>query len=173
MKQRSRLILAVLSIGMVLGLGVVNLLSPAKAAAYPESGQVCSWYWNSFGRSSNCDNKYSDTYECYRDVRVARRTTLSSSDPSIELSLLYSPRCRTVWASLGVRRDNGSVVGTCDTKVQRNSDGKRLYDGGLRWHTYLFATATTPMLYDANVTSFAWARCYVDGHKYEGRTSSY
>jgi hypothetical protein len=145
--------------------------SPLTAADAP--GTPCSWWV--FGRSSNCDDVdpwagHPEDPPCANDGDDVRTATLSS-DPGIRVYLYYSPRCRTVWANIIYW--GSTAPGTCYVKVQRNSDNKALYAGVYKDPFVTAWVGETNMLYDADVTSYAWGHCEVGGRTYRGGTPSY
>ena len=146
-------------------------LAPAGPAA---ASSVC--YWNSFGSSSNCDGRNPDALgsSCHGDARTVKSAVLVRSDgvadgPTVQLR--YSPSCRTIWAKIvgGWGHLPGSDSGGCGVTVHRNSDGKEyganIGAGG--------NSAFTNVVYDADVTAYAYASCDSGATIYRGATGSY
>jgi len=85
------------------------------------------------------------------------------------IQLRYSSACRTVWARVIITTEpTGDFA-----EINRNSDGawQSCYGGG-DWQASLGGySCYTPMLNDANVTSYAYGGRNVDGE--QARTSNY
>jgi hypothetical protein len=157
-----------MAILVVTGLTIGGPAGTASAQADQAAATTCSW--DVFGKSSNCDDVDPWATTC-ADDRDAKRTATLSSDPAIRVYLYYSPSCRTVWAS--IMYWGSAQPGTCYVKVQRNSDNRALYDGVAKDPFVTVWVGETNMLYDADVTSYAWGYCEVNGRTYRGGTSSY
>lgn len=143
----------------------VSVGTPAQAAT------SCYWLPGQWGNASNCDNLSPNNTSCLFDRFVARSANIG---PGIDVELWYSPSCRTVYASMWADIELGPGS-NCYMKVTRNSDGETLRAGVTlhdRPHRY---AGYTNMLYDADVTSYAWGYCKTstNGPVYRGGTSSY
>ncbi|MGN9909962.1 hypothetical protein ACTMTJ_20650 [Phytohabitans sp. LJ34] len=157
-----RRIASILACAVIAIAGGLGLAAPSQAAV------TCGWHSGHIGDSSNCDNL--PVAEC-ANWRIARTTPIG---PGIAVDLYYSPTCRTVAGS--VRATVGDLyTENCYVKVHRNSDNEVLYAGvEQRSRNPNFYVGTTNMLYDADVTSYAWSHCELsNGAVYRGGTPSY
>lgn len=93
---------------------------------------------------------------CANDARTVMSARLYNSSwgysPSAVIELRYSPYCRTVWARVtGASRYSAGDHAGGYARVTRNYDGKsyacRVYSGN---------SCYTAMVYDANMTSYAY-----------------
>ena len=166
MKLRNLFAALAIAASLVVATGFVG---STPAYAWPTT---CSW--ETFGEKSNCDDLY--PYEgVASDCALDGMTKLSadlSMAPRIQVSLQYSRKCRSVWATLYYDNSRGAP-GNCYVKIERNYGSHKALYAGAAYSPNGFYYAYTNMLYDANVTSFAWAHCEVNGVTYRGGTGSY
>jgi len=149
------------------------VVSPAPAHAAVES--TCYWYSGQSGRNSNCDDK---------DFFYADACTIDGGSKDWHLSAYIG---LNVWVYLDYVWGNGgcrsvqarmSIYGpvppgsNCYVKLARDSDNKTLYTS-VRLPGDSDEYQSTNILYDANVTSYAWGYCNRPGYgTVSGRTSS-
>ena len=152
------------------GIALGALAATATAlfvTAGPASAVTCSGY--------GCDGKSPSGSGCSSGATIINDVSLGWSDNvggtayDGKVRLYYSSLCRTVWAYVY----DLSSDSTATAHVYRNSDGHQ--QGCAAGNS----SCTTNMLYDANVTSYAYANNYAydpfDGLwvNYYGRTVSY
>jgi hypothetical protein len=152
---------AIVSVTFV-GLGIAG---PAQAAG------ICYWYPGQFGKNSNCDGTAPYPSACTDNpdggVMWADNKNFGDANHTMQLFLMYSRYCRAVWAS-GFTSPT-VTAGSCYVKITRNSDGK----------TYYTSLVNQPygvdgkLLYDADVTSYAYMYCSVGGKVYAARTRNW
>lgn len=167
MKKIKSAVLVLLS--MVAGFaGAAAFASPAQAAS------PC--YWISTGNTSNCDGWSRSTASAngcndFKYIDGVRLGDSGAHGPGNDafLSLLYSPSCRSVIGDMEV--NNLPAGSNCYFKIVRNSDGEAYYTGHPAGTSHL----NSPLLYDAGVTSYAWAYCKYgsNGPVFTGGTRSY
>jgi hypothetical protein len=139
----------------------LTFLIPGTASA-----ATCSGY--------GCDGVSATASGCSSDAYTAEQVNVYDSHESgIELGyvqLRYSPSCRTVWAKT-VNFNEGYVAAV----VHRNSDGvTESCSGGTYSSSYGGWACQTNMLYDGNVTSYAWGELEDSlGYDITAQTSSY
>lgn len=136
-----------------------DLADPAAAEAAPP----CRWEVR--GDRSNCDGltfQYTEEVLGCTDWRVVDDVVLGGR---VHVELFYSRTCRAVAAGMWPAQEPppGS---SCYVKVERNSDGQA-YRASMN--------TRTQVLYDADVTSYAWGHCEwgSGGPVYRGGTGSY
>lgn len=142
------------------------------------SVQAATCYWHIFGDWSNCDGVDPDALgsSCGGDARtvatVRMRNLQTGAESGPYLDLRYSSNCRTVWARLRGAWGQSQGDFGCWVRIHRNSDGEEQ----LKVPPYgaVNATVWTNVLYDADVTSFAYAACENGiGQRYEGLTRNW
>lgn len=149
----------------------VSVVGPSPAHAASSDFQC---WWERVGDWSNCDG-----------IQVPAPDLLALCDEpvlrAVDTQYIYGPgnvilgtlqlvyykggderRCRLAAAAV-------AGVG-CYGFVRRNSDQETYYtyDG-----SSIGSKTVSPPVYDANVTSFAWARCMYEGKNYDKRTINY
>jgi hypothetical protein len=143
-------------------------------SAMPAEAAVC--YWTSFGTSSNCDGRNPDALgtSCGSDARTVHSVVLRDpggfAGPTVDLR--YSGNCRTAWARIrGGWGPDYDQFG-CFVRIHRNSDGQE-YSAGLPFGS-TNASAWTNVVYDANVSSYAYGNCDTGvGRQFTGRTPNW
>jgi hypothetical protein len=147
----------------------VGSAAPARAAG------PCSWNANGWGTASNCDNKPSDFSNCRGSMIDLGPSYRKNLGGYAQIELRYSTVCRTTWASITINDTPSTPSGNienCYVKVQRNSDDQA-YRFAWNHNLLAFWPYTTTMVYDADVTSYAWGYCDVGATVYTAQTPSY
>ncbi|PKQ32678.1 MAG: hypothetical protein CVT62_01080 [Actinobacteria bacterium HGW-Actinobacteria-2] len=108
------------------------------------------------------DGQNPNLTSCWQSATIAKKKTSHSG--KFWVSLIYSTKCRTVWVEVGgdFPYANGASF---SGYVKRNSDGKKYNLGSMtsgKWGYSANGSLTwvrwSPMLNDANVSSFASGR---------------
>jgi hypothetical protein len=168
--------ISMLAVTILAGLAI----NAAPAPAAQNTDPPCEWASGQQGTHSACDGKLPTFSEGpYREICWVGASTELVDVAEIwagqrhlaDVRLLYDrgPRtsshpngaCRTIYAFLLVYNDSAS----CYAKIERNSDRQAFY-------TYQWNGVTSPVVYDADVSSYAWGTCQYDSNG-NGTTETY
>lgn len=152
MKHVLRAIVAVSAVAVM-----TLALTPSAALAAAYDGQMAA--------STSCANDV---------ITGASRTVSTNTQLGTvlgEVQLRYSRTCRTVWARITSKVVDSNHLGGY---VQRNSDGASYQCSEFGYSNNLAAFyCLTPMLNDANVTSYVRGAFQYQGQNYFGQTTNY
>lgn len=162
--------ISMLMVTALAGVAINATPAPAVPPLDPNTDPPCEWASGQQGTHSACDGKLPTFWEgvygdiCMDDsytqvVDVAKiwagrrlvADVILSYDRGPRTSTYPSGACRTIYAEILVYPDSAS----CYAKIERNSDKRAFY-------TYQWNGTTTPVVYDAGVTSYAWGICRYD-----------
>jgi hypothetical protein len=152
-------------------LATSGLISAGTAHAGPPQETYC--YWISTGSVSNCDGLGWYEVSSCQASGVTKEIDAWNGPVRVTLQYMYgNGGCRSVMARMAVYA-HVTADAECYVKVQRNSDGSAYYAGvDNRGDSDAYSDSTS-ILYDAGVTSYAWGRCWVNGTRYDARTSNW
>jgi hypothetical protein len=129
-----------------------------------------------FARSASAANLPGDGQDpiaagCAGDARTIYSNEISNNGSALGwIDLRYSPSCRTTWA----RVRNYSYNAYDTAHIVRNGDNVGFDCGPTSWNSTLNAySCYTPMVNDANKTSYAWGSANDGGIGYTAVTASY
>lgn len=173
--------LLALTATLVVALAAFVVGATPAAAVAPDP--PCEWASGQSGTSSGCDGLpfiYTMTDHCagfvvypYEAIirgpgGVALARVAIGYYRGAKTAAFPSGDCRVAFAEI----DMYSPYASCYVKVQRNSDGQAYYVGGEYSDLYTKAMYTA-VVYDANVSSYAWGHCEYNSSPYSAGTSSY
>jgi len=112
--------------------------------------------------------------ECYAKSKLAHETPIYYEGKQLgNMQLWYSKKCRSTWARVVSFKAAGPKGGSRDNlgiaEIRRNSDGKKFHC----FTSYGNKSCNTPMVYDADVTSYAYGGILHGAWFKTGRTRAY
>ena len=147
--------------------------SATSVHAEPDPGEdlnpPCEWEAGGYRTDSDCDGELPSLEGQYGDVcwadagpaRIDAAEIWAGGRHLADVVLWYDRGPRTPAYPNGACRTTFAVLMTyvqsagCYAKIERNSDRQAFY-------TYQWNGTRTPVVYDADVTSYAWATCRYD-----------
>ncbi|SNT65240.1 hypothetical protein SAMN05421812_1218 [Asanoa hainanensis] len=167
---------AAILLTVLVGLAVSSTAAQAIPPVEPGSGPPCSWAVPK--DKSLCDGwvpyfegQYNNYCRQSPTQQVGHVKIWAGSLLLADVFLNYNRgertsaypngTCRTIYASIVAFHDV-----SCYAKVQRNSDGQS-------YATYEWDSNYSPVVYDADTTSYAWGICTYEGRSYSAQTGNY